>query len=393
MEQRNGGDDARDIGGADTEIFLDGLAWAQLASAEKWLQQMFGPGGLLATAQTVHFTGYSLGGHIASVMTELHPEWVSSTWVFNGSGRGAIAGGYSIRQLIDAYNRLLADPDAEVPGILNVRPTDAIGLAEYEAAKQEAANPPTAAHSVYLSARHRWALRVIGPYADGIATSTVFSGQSIDPVADAKITYVYGMATHHDDTLVSLSGVLPSHRIRVFIEDQPLYYGPFFVPFTSETDKLSRDFMATHSITLLADSLALMRLFQTVDGQISQEKIETIFAAASNRVANASLDAGSATYEADSLERALDKLRWNLIPGTARDERRDTPFDPNAAGFSNIDFRNIFHTRIDEITRLVSATWFDDLHDPAVGDDVLDRRDRDQRSHLAENRGLRRRQG
>ncbi|MBI1395849.1 MAG: hypothetical protein GC151_07700 [Betaproteobacteria bacterium] len=355
-EQSFGGDRSRDIFGADLEILEDGFAWGQLAAADGWFGEMLQTGGLLADATSIHLTGYSLGGHIATVLTELHPEAVASTWVFNASGRGAVASGHSIAQLLGAYEALLDDPDAEIPGITFARPNDPISEALHAAAVREAADPSLAAeHSVYLSARHQWARRVIGPYADGALFTSLAGGGAIDPVADQKITYVYGLATHHDDTMVSLSGVIPTNRIRVFIEDQPLFAGPFPALFATDDEVFNRDFMRTHSITLIADSLALMTAFQAVDPSLSQDQIDAIFAAASNRVATTSRDIGEAAYEYDSLENALDTLRAVLLPSGLTEGSEETPIDATAGGFANLDNRNVFYERIDELKTYVAS--------------------------------------
>ena len=44
--------------------------------------------GTLAAGATLNVTGYSLGGHLATVFTELHESEIAQTVTFNGSGRG-----------------------------------------------------------------------------------------------------------------------------------------------------------------------------------------------------------------------------------------------------------------------------------------------------------------
>ncbi|MFO1322068.1 MAG: calcium-binding protein [Burkholderiales bacterium] len=350
-----------------------GFAWGQLAAADRWLTQARAPGGLLADAQSVTLTGYSLGGHIATVMTELHAEDIASTWVFNGAGRGAVAPGYTIRELLDAYTALVADPDARIPWLIAPRPSDPISEAMLLAARRESGNPLSDGRAtLYESARHRWANAVLGPYASGLVLSSSIIDDAIDPVADAKTYYVYGMATHHDDTMTALTGIAPTaNRIRVFIEDQPLYFGLQLGVFSSAAEKLNSDFMRTHSITLLADSLALSRIFARVDEALTQDGIDTIFAIASNQISRADFNASAASVEANSLENALDALRWALLPESALVGKRTTDWDPSPDGFGNLDNRNRFYDRINElglqldrtagthytITPLATMTW------------------------------------
>lgn len=351
MDQRYGGDYSRDKSGADDSLAFRGLAWAQIAAAERWFLDQIAPGGVLFGAGRIDFSGYSLGGHIAMVMTELHPELVQHTTMINSPGRGGIAPGYSIRQLLDAYNAIVADPEAELPGLPLPRGRNAEFDGLLAAANRAVRNPdPLWEHDAYADPRHRWALARVSEFTTGLGGS--FNGSStLDPSIDSKITYVYGMATHHDDTFVSLSGILPAFdRVRVFIEDQPFFGGTYYVPGTTEKNDFERDFLRSHSITLLADSLALTRLFQTIDPTLGQEKVDTIFASSSNQISDSDFTAAQAKSESDSLEQALDALRWAILPDRLIEGKRTTAADRSLDGFGNLDFRNVFYDRITEIT-------------------------------------------
>ena len=48
--------------------------------------------GKLPAGATLNVTGFSLGGHLATVFTELHTNQVAQTTVFNASGRGRMDG-------------------------------------------------------------------------------------------------------------------------------------------------------------------------------------------------------------------------------------------------------------------------------------------------------------
>lgn len=66
-----GGDWERDgLLGADGEIFSDGFAFGQLAAMEAYYRELKSSG-KLPTGSTLNVTGYSLGGHLATVFTEM----------------------------------------------------------------------------------------------------------------------------------------------------------------------------------------------------------------------------------------------------------------------------------------------------------------------------------
>jgi hypothetical protein len=68
----DGGDWERDgLSGADGEIFSKGFAFGQLVSMEKYYQRLK-TDGVLPQGATLNVTGYSLGGHLATVFTEMH---------------------------------------------------------------------------------------------------------------------------------------------------------------------------------------------------------------------------------------------------------------------------------------------------------------------------------
>jgi len=90
QNQAQGGDWQRDgLPGADGEILSKGFAFGQLVSLEKYYQQLKS-NGVLPTSATLNVTGYSLGGHLATVFTELHAVEIQQTYTFNGAGRGAV---------------------------------------------------------------------------------------------------------------------------------------------------------------------------------------------------------------------------------------------------------------------------------------------------------------
>ncbi|MCW5626637.1 MAG: hypothetical protein KIT73_18120, partial [Burkholderiales bacterium] len=349
--QAYGGDRERDVWtaafghGADADLAHRGLSYAQIVAMERWYAELKAPGGLLHEVPQVDVTGYSLGGHLAQVFTELHPTEVGETIIFNGAGRGAPKGGLSLQQLIAAYAALIDDPNAQPAGIIVPEPTDAFGISLKSRALAEGDPWSVASQNVYQTGRHQWAMHVLGPHSSGLLGASIGGEIAIDPLVNEKITYIYGLSTHNDDTMVSLSGVLPSRDrwVRVFIEDQPLIYGDIFG--AGGAGDLEWDFMRTHSLSLLEDSLVVSDLFATLDPKLTQRKIDTILAAASNESSRSSL-LGGAKAERDSLEQALNALQRAFPIG----EFVKIPIDSQPDGFANLEDRSAVHRLVEDIS-------------------------------------------
>ena len=107
-----------------------------------------------------------------------------------------------------------------------------------------------------------------------------------------------------------------------------------------------------HSITLLVDSLALMELFQQVDGNLDKTMIEAIFAASSSQAASGFVGlAGIA--EGNSLENALDALGKIVVPNYTT-----TPFGRQTNDFGNLTFRNQFYANIEAVQAAVGTQMY-----------------------------------
>ncbi|HRI39577.1 MAG TPA: hypothetical protein PLO50_13560, partial [Nitrospira sp.] len=92
QNQTQGGDWERDgMGGAAGEIAGAGFALGQLVSMERYYQELKSAGKLPIGA-TLNVTGYSLGGHLATVFTQLHSNDINHTYIFNGAGIGQVGG-------------------------------------------------------------------------------------------------------------------------------------------------------------------------------------------------------------------------------------------------------------------------------------------------------------
>ena len=70
-------------------------------------------------AHQINVTGYSLGGHLATVFTEIHNNEINQTYLFNAAGRGHVPGavpGLSaeetrIQDMLTYFRSVLDNPD------------------------------------------------------------------------------------------------------------------------------------------------------------------------------------------------------------------------------------------------------------------------------------------
>ena len=130
------GDLERDgINGADGEIAFQGFAIGQIRDMLWYLDEL--KAGRLQYGSATHaaelqgylnaapingdkkldVVDYSLSGHLAIVLTELHPELVGGTTLFNAAGRGRIRdhglaiAGQSVAAMLATFEKLLVDPN------------------------------------------------------------------------------------------------------------------------------------------------------------------------------------------------------------------------------------------------------------------------------------------
>lgn len=109
-----GGDRERDGFGADLELVANGFSLAQLNALQRYYQWLKSQP-LLPIGATLDVTGYSLGGHLATVFTEMHRGDTDirfgQTVTFNGAGRGAWNGAAgSISDMVAYHHAVLNDP-------------------------------------------------------------------------------------------------------------------------------------------------------------------------------------------------------------------------------------------------------------------------------------------
>jgi len=324
LNASQGGDFVRDGLGAGASIKLSGFAFAQINAMERYYNDVVKP---LIGSTPLNVTGYSLGGHLATVFTELHTVAINQTYIFNGAGRGAVRAGNTVADVLSAYQAFLQNPGAEVPGI-----SYSIDDPAYQAAIALAGTSfPNDTGNIYNDARYIWAARMASQLTSGASLGET---ATLDSSISSKITRFFGRATHDDAEGVATLGIQAANPIQVFIEDQPNFsgLGGFF--------GLPGDYGNTHSLTLMLDSLALMEVYQQIDPSLTQAKLQSVFAAASNQRASGGLGL-SGIAEGNSLETALDALRkFYGVYGEA------TPFNRSEGGFGNVGTRDVFHQNI-----------------------------------------------
>ena len=285
FRQEDGGDFQRDAAGADAGIFSGGFALAQLSAMERLYAGLRSSGALPGGVQ-VNVTGYSLGGHLATVFTELHPQDVAHTYLFNATDKNEVRASIgSIHQLIAAYDAILADPAYAVASGLIAEPVDSGGAesnvahALYQTAAASAPVYWAAKDNAYLTARERWAGFVLDAHTRGGFAASIDARGGISPLAEAKITYLYGMGSNHDETFVTNSALTPrpfKEKTRVLIEDQPDIYGDLTAQQTG-SEARSGDFYRTHSITLIVLDMRPHHTFVIVE-EAQSEPAQTALA-------------------------------------------------------------------------------------------------------------------
>ncbi|MEO6110715.1 MAG: calcium-binding protein [Nitrospiraceae bacterium] len=358
-----GGDYNRDAVKADGDIAVHGFAFAQLLAMEEYfarLKQGITSDGTFDAGLHAFFgnpthqfnvTGYSLGGHLATVFTELHESEVRQTYLFNASGRGSLPGAVPglaaeeqrIADILAYFRRVIDNPDEALPSIVRGQ--------NYQDAVTAWTNGPTwdpfdqGTATLYDDPRYQWAQAATLDAFDPIGTATIeittgFQGEPQTTGAFAKMTALYGQAASGDLEVVANSGV---HRAgqAVFIEGQPLLENALgILPFGKQVG-----FGNTHAITLLVDSLSLQELFLTLDPQLQQTKIEALIRSSSNAKSDlVALTTASHAAEGDSLEKALEGLRKLFLPSPLAPATLN--FDDAPGGFGNLTNRNDFYAAI-----------------------------------------------
>ncbi len=346
-----GGDRGRDGYGADRELGEYGLAFAQIDAMERYYAWLKAQPGMLGNGK-LYVTGYSLGGHLAVAFAELHPDEVEHVFIFNSPGRGDIGTAGSLHEILAHYRASLANPD-----YAKVVVADAVGVEIRRVAGLEGSRPLRPV-SIYDDPRERWAALATNIKYGMTGASQVNANQpglAIPPEVAAKVTAIFGHADTNDSEFVSNMGVhVPGTP--VFIEDQPdIQDAGGVLPGTPEWYDKNGDFATTHSITLIGDSLAVMRVLGKLDRAERRELpgyhiwLRPIFSASSYEEGTGFLfTQGHAEF--DSLE--------NVVQGLGR--LLDVPIVPMNPGERGGDFgaiasRDAFHANLATIDRAIKA--------------------------------------
>ncbi len=211
QNQAQGGDWERDgQGGAAGEVAGAGFALGQLVSMERYYEELKSSGKLPA-GSTVNVTGYSLGGHLATVFTMLHSNDINHTYIFNGAGIGQVGGVTPVVTEADRIGQLITAMDAK---FIEFDPTGALTRSGSSANVQS------------LSWYQPAVIQVAGQFQTtgtaSMPTGGLNGGVTRTDGAFQKITQLFGASvTGGDIQLVANSGIHgPVHA--VFIEGQPL---------------------------------------------------------------------------------------------------------------------------------------------------------------------------
>ncbi len=316
--QAAGGDWERDgLPGADGEIAGTGFALAQLVSMEKYYQALKADPTKLPSGAVLNVTGYSLGGHLATVFTELHANEIQATFTFNGAGRGRINGGTVGLSESERIREMLQLAETQL---------DAIDPTWFVSGNTG---------SVYTDERYRDVRQAtilnFGTTNSFLPPGEIGAGPGFD-----KITQLVGLAIHNDQPYVANSGI-HGKPTTIFIEDQPNIDG------LGGLFGQDGSFGTTHSITLIIDSLAVAERIQEFAPTLGREAIERLFAASSSFTGSGFVGV-SGLAEGNSLENILDSLRRAFDPNAV-----STPFGRLTNDFGQLTFRNPFYENLDEL--------------------------------------------
>ncbi|MBC3909787.1 putative Ig domain-containing protein [Undibacterium umbellatum] len=352
------GDFTRDAMGADSELSYRGFTYGQIVDMEAYYAKLSQADGILF-GKKINVTGYSLGGHLATVFTELHSDVIlddekkHATYLFNSPGRGKFESG-NVKSIIEKFKEVLANPQKFGPG----EPPDVELMKLYvqlsngrTPMKLEAKASPD---SIYEDASYRYAaLWVKKNFLIGFPGSraNLPLDERLPGPVDGLIQQIFGHATSGDVEKVANSGIHGTNMFSLFIEGQPQVEGLLGrLPILPDlTGMLIGDFGNTHSIILIVDSLAIMDALDQLQPEsgslIDYKGFGNIFSSASNQRAKgwAGLNKEHA-IEADTLEQVLDSMRKLFLGLTDKTE-------PNskAGGYGDYQKRQEFYNKLDAV--------------------------------------------
>ncbi len=103
-------DDAiRDSAATNTlEVHNTGFAWGQISDMETWYASIKSK---IPSGAQLNVTGYSLGGHLATVFNQLHQSELKEVVTFNGAGVGQLKPGNTLQSVLADFNGMREHPD------------------------------------------------------------------------------------------------------------------------------------------------------------------------------------------------------------------------------------------------------------------------------------------
>jgi trimeric autotransporter adhesin len=434
-----GGDWERDgASGADGDISSHGFALAQLDSMETFYtnirngqrfqitNNITGEGqwidnpiiGLSNTANpSITVTGYSLGAHLSTAFTIMHPE--ARAFNFNAAGVGQInelvPNESSLTNLIFFYRALMNwDGRRETLPFSSLMPNlveifDDLGPWSDPLYEADGVNPPTLGITALLReliiqarvdtlslpylGQHRAVMALLSTFTDGTIAlgaqqqaDALLSYQSsgfnpqylISDIGEVqtewanRITQLFGHGLFFDPQSVANSGYhsRPVFDFGIPTEDLPMSRGYGFLELILDPRlrNLVGDWGETHSITPTIDSLTIIDLLQQIDPSFTVQSFSAILSAASNRIEHVNTPnaidaaylglqlasvAGDRLFDSDALENIVNVLSRVFLGSNHTDIVGD--YD-NPEGFALRSVRELMHSRIEQISVLLSGS-------------------------------------
>ncbi len=344
----SGGDKSRDGVGADFFGITTGggYAWAQI-DAMRYYVQWLRENNILPSGAKVHVTGFSLGGHLALAFEQLYGAGqggftlVDGT-TFNGAGLGGKSAGSGLTEMSNYYRSQLASP-TWLPDLDIDDPDNKMLATQYKNAKAAAsAGAKLPEVNIYEDARHAWAQAAAKKKFDTkwVAGGVFYPSLGASPGYESSVVKgLYGKELAGNMNMTATSGYHPA-TIGIPVESQPLLEGGL---------GSDGDYTNGHSITLVGDSLALIRALQKLDPTLSLESYEKFGKWASNKRTD---NLAGADYEFDVLENLLDALR-RLLQGDSIVSTKVVPGGkPVSQGFSDPEARAEYYKNINELASL-----------------------------------------
>ena len=334
-------DRARDVAGADAQIFFNGFAFDQILSAQDFLARVQPQ---LLPGETISLVGDSLSGNVVRTLAAMYPDVINqsagSNIVFNATGLGQFTDptgqnrprSVVLQEMMNLYRQVEDDPTSVTDTPLLLQPLRLTAIAAAPVNRADANG------NVYPSPRNDFA----EAYVQNKYSAFYNDFGTIAP--EPAFTQFFGTALSGFDTqVVANSGSHPV-PIGIPIEGQPVVEIPFVA---------SRfDYLNTHSLTLMTDSLALQILFKEIDSSISTDTIAAIFQASSARSASNVTQ----TAEGDTLEKALDPLRQLFLGPTLDPPALSSSNVPGS--FGNIANRNTFYEGLAAVKAALAGGTF-----------------------------------